>query len=97
MQRLSEEVGSPFDKGDKRLGKNTSSSAKGGASGEDSLDTASEKGVEAGKGNPELRDFALGGGADDELADLDTDIPDDGGANAEGGEEASAPESTEGE
>ena len=97
MQRLSEEVGSPFDKGDKRLGKNTSSSAKGGASGEDSLDTASEKGVEAGKGNPELRDFALGGGADDELADLDTDIPNDGGANAEGGEEASAPESTEGE
>lgn len=97
MQRLSEEVGSPFDKGDKRLGKNTSSSAKGGSSGEDSLDTASEKGVEAGKGNPELRDFALGGGADDELADLDTDIPDDGGANAEGGEEASAPESTEGE
>lgn len=94
MQRLSEEVGSPFDKGDKRLGKNTSASAGGAKGGESELDTATSKGVEAGKGNPELRDFALGGGADDALGDLDTDIPAEGGA-AGGAEEA--PEPTEGE
>ena len=94
MQRLSQEVGSPFDKGDKRLGKNTSADAGSGAKGGDpELDTATSKGVEAGKGNPELRDFALGGGADDSLGDLDTDIPAEGGT---GGAEK-APEPTEGE
>ena len=94
MQRLSEEVGSPFDKGDKRLGKNTSADAGGSAKGGDSeLDTAKSKGVEAGKGNPELRDFALGGGADDALGDLETDIP----AEGEAGGAEEAPEPMEGE
>ena len=94
MQRLSEEVGSPFDKGDKRLGKNTSADAGGSAKGGDSeLDTAKSKGVEAGKGNPELRDFALGGGADDALSDLETDIP----AEGEAGGAEEAPEPMEGE
>ena len=94
MQRLSEEVGSPFDKGDKRLGKNTSADAGGSAKGGDSeLDTAKSKGVEAGKGNPELRDFALGGGADDALSDLETDIP----AEGEAGSAEEAPEPMEGE
>ena len=93
MQRLSEEVGSPFDKGDKRLGKNTSADAGGSAKGGDSeLDTAKSKGVEAGKGNPELRDFALGGGADDALSDLETDIP----AEGEAGSAEEAPEPMEG-
>lgn len=94
MQRLSEEVGSPFDKGDKRLGKNTSADAGSSAKGGDSeLDTAKSKGVEAGKGNPELRDFALGGGADDALSDLETDIP----AEGEAGGAEEAPEPVEGE
>lgn len=94
MQRLSEEVGSPFDKGDKRLGKNTSADAGSSAKGGDSeLDTAKSKGVEAGKGNPELRDFALGGGADDALGDLETDIP----AESEAGGSEEAPEPMEGE
>lgn len=94
MQRLSDEVGSPFDKGDKRLGKNTSADAGGSAKGGDSeLDTAKSKGVEAGKGNPELRDFALGGGADDALGDLETDIP----AEGEAGGAEEAPEPMEGE
>lgn len=94
MQRLSEEVGSPFDKGDKRLGKNTSADEGSSAKGRDSeLDTAKSKGVEAGKGNPELRDFALGGGADDALGDLETDIP----AEGEAGGAEEAPEPMEGE
>lgn len=90
MSRLVAERGSCWDKGDKRLGKAPADS-KGAASagaGGDALGEASSKGVEAGKGNPELRDFALGEDAGEELGDMNTDIPD----NTAGAEEAPAPE-----
>lgn len=75
MQRLVEERDSVFNKGDKRLGKAVEKGGKSGGGLGSALDAASEGGVEAGKGNPELRDFALGeGGAD--LGNLDTELPD---------------------
>lgn len=90
MSRLVAERGSCWDKGDKRLGKAPADSkgAAGAGAGGDALGEASSKGVEAGKGNPELRDFALGEDAGEELGDMNTDIPD----NTEGAEEAPAPE-----
>lgn len=75
MQRLVEERDSVFNKGDKRLGKATEKGGKSGGGLGSALDAASEGGVEAGKGNPELRDFALGEGGSD-LGDLDTELPD---------------------
>ena len=72
MKRLVEERGSIFDKKDRRLpsidGKSSPSGSKS------ALDTASEKGVEAGKGNEALRDFALGGEDSAELEGLDTEV-----------------------
>ena len=72
MKRLVEERLTPFCKGDRRLagpdGKPVSSGSKS------ALDTASEKGVEAGKGNEALRDFALGGEDSAELEGLDTEV-----------------------
>lgn len=74
MQRLVEERDSVFNKGDKRLGKAVEKGGKSGGGLGSALDAASEGGVEAGKGNPELRDFALGEGGSD-LGDLDTELP----------------------
>lgn len=72
MKRLVEERDTVFNKGDRRL---AVAEGKGKASGSKSaLDTASEKGVEAGKGNEALRDFALGGEDSAELEGLDTEV-----------------------
>lgn len=92
MQRLVEERDSVFNKGDKRLGKAVEKGGKSGGGLGSALDAASEGGVEAGKGNPELRDFALGeGGAD--LGNLDTELPDNPLRDAiNEGAEAPAPE-----
>lgn len=84
MSRLNEEVNSIFNKGDKRLGKpkDTGKSTGDGDLGGGDLGIAEEKGVEAGKGNAALREFALGDeGAD--ASQLSTDIP----TSQEGGEE----------
>lgn len=72
MKRLVEERDTVFNKGDRRL---AVAEGKGKSSGSKSaLDTASEKGVEAGKGNEALRDFALGGEDSAELEGLDTEV-----------------------
>ena len=86
MSRLSDEVGSVFDKGNSRLGKVKKDKGESGASGgaESPTGEAEAGGVEAGKGNPELRDFALGGGAGEEASTMDTEIPT--GAGDEGGD-----------
>lgn len=88
MSRLVDERGSVFDKNDRRLGKSESdkkSGSEGGAGGSP-LDLAEAGGVEAGKGNPELRDFALGGD-NSELAGAETDLPTGAGDDLGGGEE----------
>lgn len=72
MKRLVEERGSIFDKKDRRLPSLDGKSSPGGS--KSALDTASEKGVEAGKGNEALRDFALGGEDSAELEGLDTEV-----------------------
>lgn len=84
MSRLSDERGTVFDKGDKRLGKlKTKVFDKGSEI--DGTSEAASKGVEAGKGNQALRDFALGAEGED-LEGLDTQL----GTGAEN----SAPENT---
>lgn len=84
MQRLTEERATVFNKYDKRLGKqeNTAGGAAGGAGGAGG-GAGGGGAVEEGKGNPELIDFALGGGAA-EGEELPTEIPD----GTEGAEEA---------
>lgn len=76
MQRLVDEIKTPFNKGDKRLGKLSEDAATGGGSAGGGLEEAEEKGVEAGKGNPDIRDLVLG---DEDAGAVDaasTDIPD---------------------
>lgn len=99
MTRLAEEKGTVFDKGDKRLGRAKTliddgslppDKSKGGGAGGPSINEAGEKGVEAGRGNSELRDFALGGDTGS-LDSLSTDMgPDTGTGDAGGAGEAPA-------
>ena len=80
MTRLVEERGTVFDKGDKRLGKVTKQKLSQPGEAEDAADSPDLSGgaVEDGKGNPELRDFALGGETDipvDTSTDLEGELP----------------------
>jgi len=81
MSRLEEERGTVFDKGDKRLGKpkklggvDKAVPEAGKEGGADELDLAEAGGVEAGKGNPDLRNFALGEDVSGDLGEMPTEI-----------------------
>lgn len=86
MTRLEDEKGTIFDKQDRRLGRNSGTASKSTGTG-----TASPTGtggatgnVTDGKGNQELRDFALGGGASEEMTS-DTSVGGEASAGGSGG------------
>lgn len=85
MKRLEEEKGSCFDKGDRRLGgAGAKPGAAAGTTGTGLGGSTSGGNVRDGKGNPDLRDFALGGNnasaINDSSATGETSVGD--GANA---------------
>ncbi len=84
MKRLEEEKGSCFDKGDRRLGGGAKSGSTGGTPVASGASTSGGN-VRDGKGNPDLRDFALGGNNASAInsGSDNTDVGD--GANAQQG------------
>lgn len=82
MKRLEDERGSIFDKGDRRLGRTQGGgTVSGGAA-----PKTTGGNVRDGKGNPDLRDFALGGNNASTINDAPSSATDVGdGANAPAG------------
>lgn len=82
MKRLEDERGSIFDKGDRRLGRTQGGGTVSGGT----APKTSGGNVRDGKGNPDLRDFALGGNNASAINDAPQSATDVGdGANAPAG------------